>query len=359
MTTTRLIARLAPFLVIALLLGGCQAGQNAGHSEPPSQSGVDQAEPAVPLATFVRQYANEEETLALLDKRVSLTNDNLPLRSIVEFLREATGANIVVNWSALALVEIDQDSLVAINLNDVPASQVLQVTLEQVSAEAFDDDKADFAARGDIIVISTLRALKTTTVLRQYSLDEFANTRPTLNKRIYGRNNDARRMLGMTTLQDKTVDPQTIKVKDLNPGFCANCDASHDRLEVALSVMTYWEKVDQICELIRTTVGDPDEWLDEDSTLTEINGSMLVKTTPENHAQIRELFASMRLEQAERFKRQALEMETFMLLEAAETYRLRQDYAAALKKINQALRVDPNSLEARALKEIVMATLSR
>jgi tetratricopeptide (TPR) repeat protein len=331
----------------------------SAHSEALSQTAVDQAEPVVPLKPLVGAYANEEETLELLNKRVSLNNDNLPLRSIVDFLRQATGANIVVNWSALALVEIDRDSLVAINLTDVPASQLLQVALEQVSAEAYDDDKASFAVRGDIVVISSLRALKSTTVLRQYSIDDLANTRPTTNKRIYGRNNDARRMLGMTTLQNKTVDPETVKVKNLNAGFCANCDASHDRLEVALSVMTYYEKVDQITELITTTVGDRDEWLDEESTLTEINRTMLIKTTPENHAQIRKLFKAMRIEQAERFKRQALEMETFVLLEAAEAYRLKQDYDAALKKINAALRVDPNSVEAQALKEIVNGTLSR
>ena len=343
-------------IAIGLLLTGCQAkpANPAGHSlEHSSYTKL------ATKTTTQDESQTESATLALLDKRVSLDANDLTLKEVIQFFRQTTQANIFVNWAALKLVKIEPEATVTLKLTDVSASQALRLTLDQVSADAFDDDKAGFAIRDDIIAISTLRDLNATTVLRQYSLDEFVNTRPSVNKRIYARNNEARRMLGMTTLQNKTVDPKTIKVKDLNPGFCANCDAKHDRLEVALIVITYWEKIEQLVELINTTVGDPDQWLDEESTLTVINGTMLVKTTPANHAQIRKLFESLRHQRAQQFKRQALEMETFILLQAAEAARLKQDYKEALKKINQALHVDPNSLEARALKIIVSETLSR
>jgi len=42
------------------------------------------------------------------------------------------------------------------------------------------------------------------------------------------------------------------------------------------------------------TVGDPDEWLDEESTLTEIGGKLVIKTTPENHEQIEQLLADLK-----------------------------------------------------------------
>lgn len=346
-------------MVIGLLLTGCQARQASCSEHTLGQSELAEASPTIAIEELENERQAEVAALAKLDRRLSLNNATFTLDMVVHYVRDATHSNIAVNWEALKLVGIDENNSMPLSLEQVKASDVLRLALQHASADAFDDDKASYAVRNGIVQISTLRDLRSKTVLRLYNIDEFANARPTVNKRIYGRNNDARRMLGMTTLQNITVDPQTIKVEDLNPGFCANCDPKHDRLEVALTVMTYEEQVDQIIELINTTVGDTDEWLDEDSTLTEINGSMLIKTTPENHAQIRQLFESMRTERAQRFKRQALEMETFVLLEAAEAARLNQDYKEALKKINQALRVDPNSIEAQALKTIVTDTLSR
>lgn len=343
--------------ILCLALIGCQSNSQASDNTPDPL-------PAQARSTAQPMHHIDVQRLAALgklEKLISLSNDAFTLDMVIHYVRDATQSNIAVNWEALKLVGINENTSVPLSLEQVKASDVLRLALQHASADAFDDDKAGFAIRNGIIQISTLRDLKSATVLRQYSIDAFANTRPSINKRIYGRNNDARRMLGMTTLQNKTIDPQRVEAQNLNRGFCATCDASrkHDRLEFALQLITYQEQVDQIVELITTTVGDPDEWLDEESTLTELNGAMLVKTTPENHAEIRSIFAAMRMEQAERFKQQALEMETFLLLEAAEADRLNQDYKAALKKINQALRVDPNSTEAQALKYIVTATLSR
>ncbi len=41
------------------------------------------------------------------------------------------------------------------------------------------------------------------------------------------------------------------------------------------------EYVSQITELIRSTTGEPDNWLDEVFTITELNGSLVVRATPE------------------------------------------------------------------------------
>lgn len=49
------------------------------------------------------------------------------------------------------------------------------------------------------------------------------------------------------------------------------------------------ELVDQVHQLINTTTGEPDQWLDEEFTLNEFNGNLIVKTTPEVHAEIKQL----------------------------------------------------------------------
>lgn len=53
------------------------------------------------------------------------------------------------------------------------------------------------------------------------------------------------------------------------------------------------ELVDQIQNLITTTIGEPDRWLDEESTLAEMNGNLIVKTTPEEHEQIDKLLSQL------------------------------------------------------------------
>jgi len=49
------------------------------------------------------------------------------------------------------------------------------------------------------------------------------------------------------------------------------------------------ELADQIRDLITTIVGETNYWLDGESTLTELNGNLIVNTTPEEHAQIDKL----------------------------------------------------------------------
>ncbi len=49
------------------------------------------------------------------------------------------------------------------------------------------------------------------------------------------------------------------------------------------------ELVDQVHQLIHSTTGEPDQWLDEEFTINEFNGNLIVKTTPEVHKEIEQL----------------------------------------------------------------------
>lgn len=114
-----------------------------------------------------------------------------------------------------------------------------------------------------------------------------------------------------------------------------------------------------LVDLIQDGVGSYDEWLDEESTVREINGNLVVKTTADNHDAVHALLAQLRRSQAEDYRRQLVLIEVFVLLKEAEDARLDQDYAAALSAIDQALRVDPENPEATAMREVVVATLGR
>lgn len=221
---------------------------------------------------------------AALRKIVTLSNDNLSLDQVIAFIRDTTGANIAVNWPALELVSIDQDSLVTISLSRVPAQQLLRLVLDQVSADAFDDDKAGFTISEGIVKISTLRDLKTETETRVYDIRDLLVQVPNFTSAPGFDLNDA---LSNTNSGGSNGSGG-------GGGGGGESSLFGDGEEDAEDVPTRDELVDQINELITTTVGDPDEWLDEESTLTELNGNMIIKTTADNHRQIVGLLSRLR-----------------------------------------------------------------
>ena len=58
--------------------------------------------------------------------------------------------------------------------------------------------------------------------------------------------------------------------------------------------------IEQITQLLTTTIGNPSHWTEQykdtafGGTLTELNGNLIIKTTPSNHAQISDLLLSLR-----------------------------------------------------------------
>ncbi|MEM9347955.1 MAG: von Willebrand factor type A domain-containing protein [Planctomycetota bacterium] len=55
------------------------------------------------------------------------------------------------------------------------------------------------------------------------------------------------------------------------------------------------ERTDEIDYMITSVVGNPDEWLDEESTINQLNGKLAIKTTPENHQAIKDLLDKLAL----------------------------------------------------------------
>ena len=64
-----------------------------------------------------------------------------------------------------------------------------------------------------------------------------------------------------------------------------------DSEDLDLDMPSRQELVDQVQSLINTTTGEPDQWLDEEFTITEFNGNLIVKTTPEVHKEISQLLS--------------------------------------------------------------------
>jgi len=226
---------------------------------------------------------------AALRKIVTLSNENLSLNQVIAFIRDTTGANIAVNWPALEIVGITQESLVTISLSRVPAEQLLRLVLDQVSAEAFDDDKAGFTISEGIVKISTLRDLKSETETRVYDIRDLLVQVPNFNQAPGFDLNDA---LSNTNSGGSTGGSGG--GGGGGGGGEGGLFGSDDGGQQEEELPSRQELVDQIRDLITTTVGDPDEWLDEESTLNELNGNMIIKTTGDNHRQITGLLGRLR-----------------------------------------------------------------
>ena len=370
----------ATSVLAVVFLAGCQTKPATAFVE----SAGERDDILGVLGTTSEKHAFDDSAnlaaLALLEKRVTLNEENLTLEQVIGFIRDTTRANIAVNWPAIELVGIDQDAPVTISLSDVTAAQLLELTLDQVSADSFDDEKAGFAVDDGTIKISTLRDLKLDTYTAVYNARWFFMRPQDAHLWLYENHPDAQALAELfykRELDFELYDPPRFDLNDAlsstssgasgqsttggggggcgEGGLFGDDDDEEEDIEVDL----YQNRVKLLGDLIHSTVGDQDEWLDEESTLTEINGNLIISTTRENHLEIIDLLADLYHDNSNRYKTFARTVEVYTLLREAETHRLNQDYRAALKKVDQALRVDPMSLEARALKEIISATLSR
>jgi type II secretory pathway component GspD/PulD (secretin) len=77
--------------------------------------------------------------------------DGTALRDVVDFIRDVSGADIVVEWTALEKAKIGPDAPVTLRMKNVPLDQVLRLILDSAAG-----DKAvpDFEVKGNVITVS-------------------------------------------------------------------------------------------------------------------------------------------------------------------------------------------------------------
>ncbi|MEO0477161.1 MAG: hypothetical protein AAF085_14510 [Planctomycetota bacterium] len=343
----------------------------------------------------VRYLEESEKALAAIEatrqkldkplKAVDLMNKSLD--EALTILSEKSGAQFVVNWPALELVGIDSDSLVNYQAKELPVSQVLLHMLGQISADAFDDDKAGFACRAGVVNISTLRELKGTVVTRTYDIaplirepfrpmgmlfsedafqDSVAFHAWLRGEREYPftdvmllnlyKQHVEKMQHEIDRLDRNGVVPEDDEAKadagggggDFGGLFADDDQAGGERIH---------ESIDQLIELIAETVGDPDEWLDEESQLKINNQILIVKTTHDNHSQLKRMLDG--LLQAEIDKQTKVLKDAHASQWVAQANQLLQAGKTrdAHRMIDQALHIMPDHVPANATKQVIEALL--
>lgn len=322
-----------------------------------------------PVVHNIDPIAQTKEKLAT---PMTFSNDNMSLHQVFQEIQTKTGVNVIANWPSLELVGVDLASLITIYVKDVPAQTLLELTLDQLSADLFGDDKLSYRIKENLIQIDTMRSLKQDVETQIYDINPLLAQQTILTKlkgdlfrslaiakgyhnpedktkqsggSLFGGSDtffslselsilDSRtretngRLTGMTADPASVYDIRDLLVQVPNfknaPGFDLNDalagpvensggsggggqgglfgdDSDSDEasgptvdgkpltFEQELMLGDREDRIDELSELIQNSIGNADEWLDEESTLHEAQGKLAIKTTPENHQAIQRL----------------------------------------------------------------------
>ena len=222
-------------------------------------------------AAFAEAPENRR-AMAALERRVPADFAGNKLSDVLQYVRQVAGVDVDVDWESLRNIGVDADAPVDLALTDKPVSVVLQRTLSKVSKDQF--AKADFAVQDGIVTVASEDALKKHVVAHPYNITDLLLDAPNYTDVP---DMDLGRTIARAQNPDITDGPFTKK-------HGRDSSAARD------------ERVRRLTSLIQTTVA-PDSWRDrggETGAMQELNGSLIITTTPANHREIAGLLSQLR-----------------------------------------------------------------
>ncbi len=215
-----------------------------------------------------------------LQQRISPNFSEVPFAEIIAYLRDVTTANIWVNWRALEGAGVDRSLPVTMNLNDVPAEQALRTILDDVGGGLIE---LSFVIDGGLVKISTRDDLNRETEIRVYDIRDLLVVIPDFPapEIEFG---------GSDGGGDGEGGGGGFGGGD--GGLFGDEDDEDDEGEGEESLA---DKIEEIRTMITDNV-DPYSWRPdgEIGSINELNGSLIVTQTVENHRRISELIAKLR-----------------------------------------------------------------
>lgn len=102
--------------------------------------------------------------------------DEANFEDVVNWIRDMTGTNVVVNWNALATVGVERNTPVTLKIKDVTLSRALWLIMQTAGGA---DAKLAYSADPDMIYISTLEDLSAKMVVKVYDVQDLIMNIPT------------------------------------------------------------------------------------------------------------------------------------------------------------------------------------
>lgn len=191
-----------------------------------------------------------------------------PLSAVIDYLRDLTGANFLVDWRALEAAGIESRTPVTAQLRDVPAATVLSFALQSAGGG---NVVLSYRHQDGIVHVSTAESITLETEIRLYNVRDLL-----VEAMRFHRSFDHAARAG------SAEPPRTAS----NPtGGSAGISWQEGEL------------AEQLRQLIRTV--DPDTWIDNGGRTGACHywaGKLLIVQTPENHDQIERFLNMLREE---------------------------------------------------------------
>jgi type II secretory pathway component GspD/PulD (secretin)/tetratricopeptide (TPR) repeat protein len=215
----------------------------------------------------------------------SVEFENAKLSQVLEFLQTQTAQNFFFNWAQLEAVGIDRDFPISLQLREVAAELILRLVLQQASADS-PLDPLGFSIIEGIVTVSTQRDLTRTTDRQVYDIRDL--------------------LVEVGSFGDAPQFDLSSALSNTSTGGGGGAQGvakaagelfGTDEVDGAAGARSRGELIEAIMNLIRDTVGRPDEWVQyggDVSSIQELNGNFIVKSTPHNHREIAALLTKLR-----------------------------------------------------------------
>ena len=218
-----------------------------------------------------------------LREPVPINFDANRLVNVIDYLRNTTGVNFFVNWPVLEAAGIEKDLPITLQLTQIPAEQALRLVLQQASA-VNEFEPVQFSIIEGIVTISTERDLTKTTDTRVYDIRDLLVQVPNFSN------------APEFDLNESLSNTNSGGSNSGGGGGQGSSLFGDDEGE-DLDEPTRSEMIEQIVTLIQDTVGKPEEWAalgGDVSSVRELNGNLIIKSTPQNHRAVIALLGQLR-----------------------------------------------------------------
>ncbi len=231
--------------------------------------------------------ANRRAALKLKDS-VPVNFEANKLVNIIEYFRNTTGVNFFVNWPILETAGVGKDLPVTLQLVNVPVDQALGLVLKQTSANN-ELEPITFSIIEGIVTISTERDLAKTTDIRPYDIRDLLVQVPNFSEAPEFNLNAALSNTNSGGSNSGSGGGGGSGGGRGSGGLFSVAEESEEQ-------PTRKELIDEIINLIQNTIGKLDDWEagGGSGSIRELNGNLIVKSTPKNHLQIAQLLSQLR-----------------------------------------------------------------
>lgn len=327
-----------------------------------------------------RQKMQREVTQTLLGKELpKLADEDQSLKEVLAELEEASEIRFDIQWNALELVGIDEDSLVRYKADKHTLAETLPAILAQVSADAFDDDKLGYVISDGRLLISTLRETKEITFRRTYNIGSLLR--------------EPYRPVGMFFSEEAFEDALAFHAWMRGERKAPLTDAMllkiykhhHEKMAKELAKLDPDNEVEEqkppedhgglfgddnlfaerhpfihpaiedIVEVIQSTAASPDDWLDETYSIQSSNDVLIIRAPLAVHEAIESLLNT--LLQTEIDKQANILKDAHASEQVAKANQCLKDgdKRGAMEHANQALWIMPDHVPANAMKQVLQA----